>query len=70
MHKGSSVASHQPSRTTAAIHVQNLRSAARRGGSKSFHGNQLLARAPLKSLNGKVFCQVRGRYPSAYSRNA
>ncbi|MFS8490885.1 hypothetical protein EIP98_17615 [Xanthomonas campestris pv. raphani] len=48
----------------------NLRRAALQSRSKSFHGNQLLARAMLKSLSNKVFCFApRARAP-AHSRNA
>ncbi|ACD58975.1 hypothetical protein PXO_00812 [Xanthomonas oryzae pv. oryzae PXO99A] len=50
--------------------LKNLRRAARQHGSKSFHGNQLLARAALKSLSGKVFCSVRQAHAPAHSRNA
>ncbi|QGJ68201.1 hypothetical protein FDU21_00545 [Xanthomonas oryzae pv. oryzae] len=58
------------SRTAVPIDVENLRRAARQHGSKSFHGNQLLARAALKSLSGKVFCSVRQAHAPAHSRNA
>ncbi|SON98871.1 conserved hypothetical protein [Xanthomonas citri pv. fuscans] len=50
--------------------LPKLRTAVRLGPQKSFHGNQLLARAALKSLSGKVFCSLRPAYAPAHSRNA